>query len=37
MQNEDMALSLELQSIDIGPGGGSRRPRTRGREYGTYA
>ena len=36
MQSEDMALSLELQSIDIGPGGGSRRPRTRGREYGAY-
>lgn len=38
-QNEDVALSLELQSIDIGPGGGGgggRRPRTRGREYGAY-
>ncbi|KAL1642005.1 hypothetical protein SLS61_009888 [Didymella pomorum] len=36
MQNEDTALSLELQSIDIGPGSGGRRPRTRGREYGAY-
>ncbi|XPS72622.1 hypothetical protein M3J07_004773 [Ascochyta lentis] len=36
MQNEDAALSLELQSIDIGPGGGARRPRTRGREYSAY-
>lgn len=37
MQNEDAALSLELQSIDIGPGSGAgRRPRTRGREYGAY-
>ena len=36
MQNEDAALSLELQSIDIGPGGGGRRPRTRGREYGAF-
>ena len=36
MQNEDVALSLELQSIDIGPGSGGRRPRTRGREYGAY-
>ncbi|KAH6621750.1 hypothetical protein C7974DRAFT_361655 [Boeremia exigua] len=37
VQNEDVALSLELQSIDIGPaGGGGRRPRTRGREYGAY-
>ncbi|KZM24079.1 hypothetical protein ST47_g4775 [Ascochyta rabiei] len=36
MQNEDVALSLELQSIDIGPGSGARRPRTRGREYGAY-
>ena len=36
MQNEDMALSLELQSIDIGPGSGGRRPRTRGRDYGAY-
>lgn len=33
-QNEDMALSLELQSIDIGPGSG-RRPRgTVRRQYG---
>ncbi|EUC38154.1 hypothetical protein COCCADRAFT_83619 [Bipolaris zeicola 26-R-13] len=33
-QNEDMALSLELQSIDIGPGAG-RRPRgTARRQYG---
>lgn len=36
LQNEDAALSLELQSIDIGPGSGARRPRTRGREYGAY-
>jgi hypothetical protein len=36
MQNEDHALSLELQSIDIGPGSGTRRPRTRGREYGAF-
>ncbi|KAF2998280.1 hypothetical protein E8E13_006955 [Curvularia kusanoi] len=37
MQSEDVALSLELQSIDIGPGSGGRsRPRTRGREYGAY-
>lgn len=36
VQNEDVALSLELQSIDIGPGSGGRRPRTRGREYGAY-
>jgi hypothetical protein len=35
-QNEDMALSLELQSIDIGPGSGGRRPRTTNRrQYGT--
>ncbi|KAF1349243.1 hypothetical protein EJ07DRAFT_57371, partial [Lizonia empirigonia] len=27
MQNEDVALSLELQSIDIGPGSGGRRRR----------
>ncbi|KAH6870181.1 hypothetical protein BKA58DRAFT_172382 [Alternaria rosae] len=35
-QNEDMALSLELQSIDIGPGSGGRRPRaaTARRQYG---
>ena len=34
-QNEDMALSLELQSIDIGPGSGGRRPRTQTRrQYG---
>ncbi|OAG25524.1 hypothetical protein CC77DRAFT_1037596 [Alternaria alternata] len=34
-QNEDMALSLELQSIDIGPGSGGRRPRTTTRrQYG---
>ncbi|KAF1837635.1 hypothetical protein BDW02DRAFT_543413 [Decorospora gaudefroyi] len=34
-QNEDMALSLELQSIDIGPGSGGRRPRTTARrQYG---
>lgn len=38
MQNEDVALSLELQSIDIGPGGGGRRPRRGGggREYGAF-
>ncbi|KAI2487060.1 Ca2+-dependent lipid-binding protein contains C2 domain protein [Pyrenophora tritici-repentis] len=35
VQNEDMALSLELQSIDIGPGSGTRRPRTTARrQYG---
>ncbi|KAF2832677.1 hypothetical protein CC86DRAFT_462907 [Ophiobolus disseminans] len=35
VQNEDMALSLELQSIDIGPGNGSRRPRAQPRrQYG---
>ncbi|RMZ73440.1 C2 domain containing [Pyrenophora seminiperda CCB06] len=35
IQNEDMALSLELQSIDIGPGSGGRRPRTMTRrQYG---
>ncbi|CAE6994956.1 hypothetical protein PTNB73_04698 [Pyrenophora teres f. teres] len=35
VQNEDMALSLELQSIDIGPGSGGRRPRTTARrQYG---
>jgi hypothetical protein len=34
-QNEDMALSLELQSIDIGPSSGGRRPRaTARRQYG---
>lgn len=35
--NEDMALSLELQSIDIGPSTGGRRPRTQTqtrRQYG---
>jgi hypothetical protein len=35
--NEDVALSLELQSIDIGPGSGGRRPRTQTqprRQYG---
>ncbi|KAL6707264.1 hypothetical protein ACN47E_004252 [Coniothyrium glycines] len=35
--NEDMALSLELQSIDIGPASGARRPRTQAqprRQYG---
>jgi hypothetical protein len=31
MQSEDVALSLELQSIDIGPGSGGRRPRTAAR------
>jgi hypothetical protein len=36
-QNEDMALSLELQSIDIGPGSGGRRPRTQyRRQYGAF-
>jgi hypothetical protein len=35
IQNEDMALSLELQSIDIGPGSGGRRPRAQPRrQYG---
>ena len=35
VQNEDMALSLELQSIDIGPGSGGRRPRAQARrQYG---
>jgi hypothetical protein len=35
VQNEDMALSLELQSIDIGPGSGGRRPRAQPRrQYG---
>lgn len=35
VQNEDMALSLELQSIDIGPGSGGRRPRVQPRrQYG---
>jgi hypothetical protein len=35
--NEDMALSLELQSIDIGPGSGGRRPRTQNRrQYGAF-
>ncbi|KAF1849011.1 uncharacterized protein K460DRAFT_375745 [Cucurbitaria berberidis CBS 394.84] len=35
VQNEDMALSLELQSIDIGPGSGGRRPRAQSRrQYG---
>lgn len=34
MQNEDVALSLELQSIDIGPGSGGRR--RRGREGGAF-
>ncbi|KAL5116704.1 hypothetical protein ACEQ8H_005453 [Pleosporales sp. CAS-2024a] len=35
VQNEDMALSLELQSINIGPGSGGRRPRTQPRrQYG---
>ncbi|KAH4932401.1 hypothetical protein HBI39_211560 [Parastagonospora nodorum] len=35
IQNEDMALSLELQSIDIGPGSGGRRGRTQPRrQYG---
>lgn len=34
-QNDEMALSLELQSIDIGPGSGGRRPRaTVRRQYG---
>lgn len=36
-QNEDMtALSLELQSIDIGPGGGGRYRGTARRRYGGY-
>jgi len=36
VQSEDLALSLELQSIDIGPGGGGRRQgRAQGRrQYG---
>jgi hypothetical protein len=35
VQNEDMALSLELQSIDIGPGSGGRRARAQPRrQYG---
>jgi hypothetical protein len=39
VQNEDMALSLELQSIDIGPGSGGRRGRAQAqaqprRQYG---
>jgi hypothetical protein len=35
VQSEDMALSLELQSIDIGPGSGGRRPRAQPRrQYG---
>lgn len=34
-QNEDAALSLELQSIDIGPASGGRRPRAQARrQYG---
>jgi hypothetical protein len=33
-QNEDMALSLELQSIDIGPGSGRRPRATVRRQYG---
>lgn len=34
-REEDMALSLELQSIDIGPGSGGRRPRAQARrQYG---
>ncbi|KNG50996.1 c2 domain-containing protein [Stemphylium lycopersici] len=33
-QNDEMALSLELQSIDIGPGSGARRPRAARRQYG---
>ncbi|KAF1941007.1 hypothetical protein EJ02DRAFT_512736 [Clathrospora elynae] len=33
--DDEMALSLELQSIDIGPGGGGRRPRAAARrQYG---
>jgi hypothetical protein len=36
-QNEDTALSLELQSIDIGPGSGGRRPRTQNRrQHGAF-
>lgn len=35
LESEDMALSMELQSIDIGPGGGGRRVRgTTRRDYG---
>lgn len=35
LESEDMALSMELQSIDIGPGGGGRRARgTMRRNYG---
>jgi hypothetical protein len=35
MQSDDMALSLELQSIDIGPGSGGRKPRAQARrQYG---
>lgn len=34
-REEDMALSLELQSIDIGPGSGGRKPRAQARrQYG---
>ena len=34
-REEDLALSLELQSIDIGPGSGGRRPKAQARrQYG---